>query len=70
MGLGLLLCTGCTTILSQNSPPVTVHSNPSGATVLVNGSPVGQTPTTISLDRKLTYTVEVQKVGSAPTRRC
>jgi hypothetical protein len=58
--------TGCTTILSSNPQPVGVNSSPMGATVLVNGSPVGQTPTTVSLDRKQAYTIEVQKPGSAP----
>jgi hypothetical protein len=66
MGLMFLLCTGCTTILSQNPQPVAVNSSPSGATVLVNGAPMGQTPTTLQLDRKQAYTIEVQKAGSAP----
>jgi PEGA domain len=63
---GLLGCTGCATVLSSNPQPVVVNSSPSHATVLVNGSPMGQTPTTINLDKKLTYTVEVQRAGSAP----
>jgi hypothetical protein len=58
--------TGCTTILSPNPQPVAVNSSPSIATVVVNNSPSGQTPTTINLDKKLTYTVEVQKPGHAP----
>jgi hypothetical protein len=45
---------------------VAVNSSPSSATVAVNNSPSGQTPTTINLDKKLTYTVEVQKSGHAP----
>jgi hypothetical protein len=66
LGLSLILVTGCTTILSPNPQPIAVNSNPPQATVLVNGSPMGTTPTTINLDRKLTYTIEVQKAGSAP----
>jgi hypothetical protein len=62
-----LLCTGCTTILSPNPQPVAVMSTPSSATVAVNNSPSGQTPTTINLDKKLTvYMVEVQRPGYAP----
>jgi hypothetical protein len=70
--LGLMVCiamlglTSCTTILTPNPQPVAVNSSPTGATVLVNGSPMGQTPTTVNLDKKLTYTVEVQRAGSAP----
>ena len=70
--LGLIVCiavlwlTGCTTILSPNPQPVAVNSSPPQAAVLVNGSPMGQTPTTVNLDKKLTYTIEVQKAGSAP----
>jgi PEGA domain len=62
----LLMFSGCTTILGTNPQPVMVNSSPMGATVLVNGAPMGQTPTTINLDRKLAYTIEVQKAGSAP----
>jgi hypothetical protein len=65
-GLMIFWLTGCTTILSSNPQPVAVNSTPAGATVLLNSSPSGQTPTTLSLDKKLTYTVEVQKAGHAP----
>jgi PEGA domain-containing protein len=70
--LGLIVCvampelTSCTTILSPNPQPVAVNSSPPQATVLVNGSPMGSTPTTVNLDRKLTYTLELQKPGSVP----
>ena len=66
MGLSVLMGAGCTTILSQNPQPVTINSSLPQATVLVNGSPLGITPATIPLDRKLTYTVELHKAGSAP----
>jgi hypothetical protein len=67
MGVGLLCwTTGCTTIMGHNPQPVVVNSSPAGAAVLVNGSPMGHTPTTISLDKKLTYTVELQRAGHAP----
>ena len=66
MVLSLLTGVGCSTILTPNPQPVAVNSSPPQATVLVNGSPMGVTPTNISLDRKLTYTVELQKSGSAP----
>jgi hypothetical protein len=57
----------CTTILSSNPQPVVVNSSPSQATVLVNGSPMGQTPMTVNLDRKTpTYLMEVHKPGYAP----
>lgn len=62
----VLSVVSCTTILSSNPQPVAVSSSPSSATVAVNNSPSGQTPTTINLDKKLTYTIEVQKPGHAP----
>jgi hypothetical protein len=70
--LGVIVCvailglTSCTTILSPNPQPVAVNSSPPQATVLVNGSPMGYTPTTVNLDRKLTYTLKLQKPGSVP----
>jgi PEGA domain len=64
--VAMLGLTSCTTILSPNPQPVAVNSSPPQATVLVNGSPMGYTPTTVNLDRKLTYTLELQKPGSAP----
>jgi hypothetical protein len=66
MGLGLLIGTGCTTILTPNPQPVGVYSSPMGASVTVNSAPKGQTPTNIDLDKKLTYMLEVQKSGYAP----
>jgi hypothetical protein len=66
MVLGICMLTGCATLFSPNPQPVAVNSSPSSATVAVNNSPSGQTPTTINLDKKLTYTIEVQKPGHAP----
>src|SRR5262245_41266341 len=64
--VGILGLTSCTTILRPNPQPVAVNPAPPQAAVLVNGSPLGYTPTTVNLDRKLTYTLELQKPGSAP----
>ncbi len=40
----LLIQTGCATILGHNDHPMKVTSQPAGATVYLNGAPVGQTP--------------------------
>ena len=66
IGVGLLLCSGCTTILAAEPAAGRGEFQPIGGAVWVNGSPSGQTPTTINLDKKLTYTVEVQRAGHAP----
>ena len=47
MPLLSLLATGCASVLSTGSPTITVESEPSGATVLINGSERGVTPFTL-----------------------
>lgn len=43
---------GCATIISGSTQEVTFQSEPEGATVKVNGRPLGKTPITIQLDKK------------------
>jgi hypothetical protein len=46
----LLLLTSCASILTGSSRAVLFESNPSGATVMVNGMEQGKTPTTIKVE--------------------
>ena len=46
----LLLLTSCASILTGSSRAVLFESNPSGATVVVNGMEQGKTPTTIKVE--------------------
>ena len=46
----LLLLTSCASILTGSSRAVLFESNPSGATVMVNGMEQGTTPTTIKVE--------------------
>src|SRR5688572_32026754 len=49
----LLLCTafGCASIFEGKVQPVTFNSQPSGAQIIINGMPMGVTPTTMTLKR-------------------
>lgn len=46
---------------------VTVHSNPEGATALINGEVVGKTPFIVDLKRNGSFDIELRKSGFAPT---
>jgi hypothetical protein len=49
--LFLLFSAGCATIFSGMKDTITFNSKPEGATILINGTPRGMTPATISVDR-------------------
>lgn len=51
LGCLMALFTGCATIVKDDSQPVAFSSDPQGATVSINGTPRGQTPTTIMVKR-------------------
>lgn len=60
--LGVALLSGCAppTVVKQEIP---VSSNPIGATVLVDGTPVGTTPKRIALERNQNYMLTLVKEG-------
>ena len=60
--LGLLVMGGCATIMTGTTQPITVNSEPAGATVTVAGNRL-ITPGTIELSRKRDATVVVEKEG-------
>lgn len=61
-----LLGTGCATVTHGPSQKVAFESEPSGAVVLVDGVPLGQTPTEISLRRGNIYEISLEKPAYKP----
>jgi len=57
------ITSGCATIISGTSEPVTINSSPEGATITQNGIILGKTPTTISLNREANPVLELSKEG-------
>ena len=57
---------GCATIVKGTTQIVSINSNVSGADIIVNGEPVGQTPFTGQIKRKSGTTVTVKKSGYQP----
>ena len=55
--------TGCATIASGTTQEVTFQSTPDGATVKVNGKPLGKTPLTVQLDKNADQTLTFEKEG-------
>jgi hypothetical protein len=67
VGLMLLLTTpGCATLFAAGPDTIPVQTNPPGAWVYVNGMVVGQTPTTISLDRSRPGQIQIYLPGFQP----
>jgi hypothetical protein len=54
---------GCGTLYYGTSEKIPVRSDPSGAAVLVDGEPVGDTPVTVKLSRKHIHKIQIQKTG-------
>jgi uncharacterized protein YceK len=50
--IAMVLLSGCATIVRDDSQPVSFSSDPQGATVLIDGTKKGITPTTIMVKRK------------------
>ncbi|HEX4420471.1 MAG TPA: PEGA domain-containing protein [Kofleriaceae bacterium] len=67
LGLVVLLFSGCATLFAGGPDHVPVSTNPPGATVFVDGVPVGQTPMLLTLDRQHnTGTIRLELPGFAP----
>jgi hypothetical protein len=61
----VVLCftSGCATMFSGSTQPVTFNSDPDGVSVTVAGQALGKTPTTIVLERKSDLVVDFVKEG-------
>lgn len=55
--------TGCSSIFNGSMATVAINSNPSSATVKINGMDAGATPTKIRLKRGETHIIEIKKEG-------
>lgn len=60
----LLLCAaGCASIVSGTTQTVSFHSNPEGATVMVDGTTLGKTPLSMTLKKGKYRSVSFEKEG-------
>jgi hypothetical protein len=55
--------TNCATIFKGTHEEVSINSDPQRAKVFINGEFYGETPLTVKLESKRTYTIEFQKEG-------
>ncbi|MCQ2411934.1 MAG: PEGA domain-containing protein [Sphaerochaetaceae bacterium] len=62
----VLVLSSCATMFSDDYETVTFSSDPSGATVKIDGAERGTTPTALVLRTDRTYVVEVSKEGYRP----
>ena len=60
---GSLLCAACATIVGGTSQSVSFESEPSGATVRVDGKAIGETPVSTRLDKKDDQTLTFELAG-------
>jgi len=60
------LISGCAAIFKGTSSKLDLSSDPSGATVYVNGFPRGKTPLKLKLESKKSYNIEFKKDGYKP----
>lgn len=54
---------GCATLIYGRYESAPVRSDPPGATVIVDGKPVGDTPLSVKLSRKKSHDVRIEKAG-------
>ncbi|MDX9740275.1 MAG: PEGA domain-containing protein [Gammaproteobacteria bacterium] len=54
---------GCATIFTGSTQEVSLQSNPSGATVMIDGRIMGETPLTARIDKTTNRTLIVEKEG-------
>lgn len=54
---------GCATVVSGKSQDVMIRSNPTGASILIDGMTQGTTPMVASLIRKERHTIVISKDG-------
>jgi hypothetical protein len=60
---GVLLISGCATVIQPGPDTIPVTSVPSGATVLLNGYIKGVTPTSVVVERDERCSLEIRKDG-------
>jgi len=66
-GVGLsMFIVGCATIIHGTTQDIGVSSSPTGATVIVDNTAYGRTPTIIKLSRKHNHIVKINLKGYQP----
>lgn len=63
LALFVVLATGCGAVFAAKTRPVIVQSTPPDAQVLVDGVPLGTTPTTVPVNNHKNHTVVVRAPG-------
>jgi len=61
-----VMLAGCATIMNQTTQSIGMSSNPTGATVTVDGAPHGKTPVVARLSRKENHFVKMELEGFEP----
>ncbi len=61
--LALASVAGCATIVNGKTQLVSFQSIPAGATVMIDGRPIGQTPLSLQLEKKSNQILVVRKEG-------
>lgn len=62
-GLVLLLTAGCGSIINGSTQQIAIQSNPSGASIAVDGVRNAETPAMLSLSRKTGHALEIELDG-------
>ncbi len=62
----ICLTTGCATIIHGSGQDVSISSNPSSATVIIDNQNMGKTPLTTRLTRKDNHTIKIELPGYMP----
>ncbi len=62
----ITVTTSCGTIINSTTQSVSINSNPSGATISINGQNRGTTPAVIELKRKDAHVVRIELQGYNP----
>ena len=61
--LPLVALAGCASLFNNKTPSVDIASNPTDASVYVNGNYVGETPVTVDLSVRREHTITFRKEG-------
>ena len=65
----IFLLSGCATLFKGTSEEVRFGSEPGKAEVWINGQRMGETPFSLKLESKKTYTIEFRKEGFKPVTK-
>jgi len=66
ISIGLVILTGCASIIAPGPDVMTVSSEPPGATVFLDSCQVGVTPTILRVDRSMEGLLMLRKEGYQP----